>query len=125
LIATGTAALVARHPKHIELANEVAEDDCAIAGALGSQKVPSRMRVAAGAFGFLTFIQVLDGPERCGASSFFETPSEHYFHLHLEGDGLVLKVPRRMLENLNARIGEALRDADRINQEYRRSLRKG
>jgi hypothetical protein len=51
--------------------------------------------------------------------------SEHYFHLQLEGDGLVLKVPRRMLENLHARIGEALRDADRINQEYRRSLRKG
>jgi hypothetical protein len=54
-----------------------------------------------------------------------DDPTEHYFHLQLEDDGLVLKVPRRMLENLHARIGEALRDADRINQEYRRSLRKG
>src|SRR5262249_61687236 len=31
-------------------------------------------RVAAGAFGFLTFIQTLEGPERYGASSFFEKP---------------------------------------------------
>ena len=34
-------------------------------------------RVAAGAFGFLTLIYVFEGPERYGASSFFETmPSE-------------------------------------------------
>src|SRR5262249_3201446 len=32
LIATGTATLVARHPKLIELADKVAEDDCAVAG---------------------------------------------------------------------------------------------
>jgi hypothetical protein len=37
------------------------------------QNVPSRARVAAGAFGFLTLIQVFDGPDRYGASSFFET----------------------------------------------------
>src|SRR5215510_1599226 len=37
------------------------------------QKVPSVARVAAGAFGFLTLIQVLDGPEQYGAFSFFET----------------------------------------------------
>jgi hypothetical protein len=30
-------------------------------------------RVAAGALGFLTFIQVFEGPERYGAFSFFET----------------------------------------------------
>ena len=30
-------------------------------------------RVAAGAFGFLTLIHILDGPERYGAFSFFET----------------------------------------------------
>jgi hypothetical protein len=35
-----------------------------------SQNVPSITRVAAGAFGFLTSIQVLDGPERYGAFSF-------------------------------------------------------
>ena len=51
--------------------------------------------------------------------------SEHYFHLQLEGDGLVLKVPRRMLENLKARVDEALKDADRINKEYRRSMQNG
>jgi hypothetical protein len=38
-----------------------------------SNKVPSKARVAASAFGFLTFIQVFDWPERYGASSFFET----------------------------------------------------
>ena len=54
-----------------------------------------------------------------------DDPTEHYFHLHLEGDGLVLRVRRRMLENLQARVGEALRDADLINDEYRRSMRKG
>jgi hypothetical protein len=54
-----------------------------------------------------------------------DDPSEHYFHLHLEGDGLVLKVSRRMLENLKARTDEALKDADRINEEYRRSMQKG
>src|SRR5215510_11300053 len=37
------------------------------------QNVPSAARVAAGAFGFLTLIQVFDGPERYGASSLFET----------------------------------------------------
>jgi hypothetical protein len=37
------------------------------------QNVPSNARVAAGAFGFLTLIQVFDGPERYGASSLFET----------------------------------------------------
>lgn len=51
-----------------------------------------------------------------------DDPTEHYFHLHLEGDGMVLKVSRRMLENLHVRIGEALRDADQINEEYRRSM---
>jgi len=54
-----------------------------------------------------------------------DDPSEHYFHLHLEGDGLVLKVPRRMLENLKARVDEALKDAERINAEYRHSMQKG
>ena len=54
-----------------------------------------------------------------------DDPSEHYFHLHLEGDGLVLKVPRRMLENLKACVDEALKDADRINREYRRSMQNG
>ena len=54
-----------------------------------------------------------------------DEPSYHHFHLHLEGDGWVLRVPRRMLENLQARVGEALRDADLINDEYRRSMRKG
>jgi hypothetical protein len=39
----------------------------------GNQNVPSTTRVAADAFGFLTLIQVLDGPERYGAFSFFET----------------------------------------------------
>jgi hypothetical protein len=37
------------------------------------QKVASIARLAAGAFGFLTLIQVLDGPERYGAFSFFDT----------------------------------------------------
>jgi hypothetical protein len=37
------------------------------------QNVPYIARVAAGAFGFLTLIQVFDGPDRYGASSFFET----------------------------------------------------
>jgi hypothetical protein len=54
-----------------------------------------------------------------------DDPTEHYFHLQLEDDGLVLKVPRRMLENLKARVDEALKDADRINQEYRRSMQNG
>ena len=54
-----------------------------------------------------------------------DDPSEHYFHLHLEGDGLVLKVPRRMLENLRVRVDEALKDANLINEEYRRSMQKG
>jgi hypothetical protein len=54
-----------------------------------------------------------------------DEPSYHHFHLHLEGDGLVLKVSRRLLENLKARIDEALKDADRINEEYRRSMQKG
>ena len=54
-----------------------------------------------------------------------DDPSEHYFHLHLEGDRLVLKVSHRMLENLKARVDETLKDADRINQEYRRSMQKG
>src|SRR5262249_4650019 len=40
---------------------------------LGNQNVPSTARVAAGALGFLTLIQAFDGPERYGASSFFET----------------------------------------------------
>jgi hypothetical protein len=31
------------------------------------------VRVAAGAFGFLIFNHVFDGPDLCGASSFFET----------------------------------------------------
>jgi hypothetical protein len=44
-----------------------------IAVETGGQNVPSRMRVAAGAFGFLTLIQLIDGPERYGASSRFET----------------------------------------------------
>jgi hypothetical protein len=35
--------------------------------------VPSVARVAAGAFGLLTFTQVRDRPERYGALSFFET----------------------------------------------------
>ena len=38
-----------------------------------SQNVPSTARVAAAAFGFLTLIQVLNGPDRYGAFSFFET----------------------------------------------------
>ena len=38
-----------------------------------SENVPSMARVAAGALGFLTFIQVFEGPERYGAFSFFET----------------------------------------------------
>src|SRR5262245_13180437 len=38
-----------------------------------SQNVPSIAGVAAGAFGFLTLIQVFDEPERYGESSFFET----------------------------------------------------
>jgi hypothetical protein len=42
-------------------------------GEAQGQKVPSIARVAAGAFGFLTLIQVFDGPERYGAFSFFET----------------------------------------------------
>ena len=54
-----------------------------------------------------------------------DDPSEHYFHLHLEGDGLVLKVPRRMLENLKARVDEELKDDERINAEYRHSMQKG
>src|SRR5262249_50015095 len=37
------------------------------------QNVPSWARLAAGAFGFLTLIQVFDGPERYGAFSFFDT----------------------------------------------------
>lgn len=53
-----------------------------------------------------------------------DDPSEHYFHLHLEGDGLVLRVSRRMLENLRACADEALKDAERINAEYRRSTQK-
>jgi len=32
LIAARTTTLIARHPKVIELADEVAEDDCAVAG---------------------------------------------------------------------------------------------
>src|SRR5262245_52221460 len=41
---------------------------------LGQAAGPSTpiARVAAGAFGFLTFIHVLDGPDRYGAFSFFE-----------------------------------------------------
>jgi len=42
-------------------------------GSNSCQNVPSTARVAAGAFGFLTLIQVFDGPERYGAFSFFET----------------------------------------------------
>jgi hypothetical protein len=34
-------------------------------------------------------------------------------------------VPRRMLENLKARVDEALKDAERINAEYRYSMQKG
>jgi hypothetical protein len=34
-------------------------------------------------------------------------------------------LPRRMLENLKARVDEALKDADRINKEYRRSMQNG
>jgi hypothetical protein len=30
------------------------------------------MRIVAGAFGFLTLIQLFDGPERYGAAIFFE-----------------------------------------------------
>jgi hypothetical protein len=40
------------------------------------QNVPSAARVNAGAFGFLTLIQVFDGPERYGACSFFKTGLE-------------------------------------------------
>jgi hypothetical protein len=39
----------------------------------GLDQSPSTTRIAAGAFGFLTLIQVFDGPERFGASIFFET----------------------------------------------------
>jgi hypothetical protein len=35
------------------------------------QKPPSITRVAAGAFGFLTLIQLFDGPERLGTAIFF------------------------------------------------------
>ncbi len=38
-----------------------------------SQNFPSITRDAAEAFGFLTFIQAFDGPERYSAFSFFET----------------------------------------------------
>jgi len=38
-----------------------------------AQNVRSIARVAAGAFGFFILIQVLDGLERYGAFSFFET----------------------------------------------------
>jgi hypothetical protein len=38
-----------------------------------AQKVPSIARVAAEAFGFLTFNHAFDGPDLYGASSFFET----------------------------------------------------
>jgi hypothetical protein len=44
------------------------------------QNVPSSARVAAGALGFLIFSHAFDGPERYGASSFFETmpsPKDH------------------------------------------------
>ena len=54
-----------------------------------------------------------------------DDPSEQYFHLLLEGDGLVLKVPRRTLENLRDRVDEALKDAERINAEYRHPMKKG
>ena len=38
--------------------------------AVSDQNIPSITRVAAGAFGFLTLIQLFDGPERYGALSF-------------------------------------------------------
>jgi hypothetical protein len=37
------------------------------------QKLPSIIRIAAAAFGFLTLIQLFEGPERYGASIRFET----------------------------------------------------
>jgi hypothetical protein len=37
------------------------------------QKLPSRARVAAGAFGFLIFSHAFEGPDLYGTSSFFET----------------------------------------------------
>jgi hypothetical protein len=50
------------------------------------QNVPSAARVNAGAFGFLTLIQVLDGPERYGAFSFFETmPSGQAYQCLMSG----------------------------------------
>ena len=53
------------------------------------QNVPSMTRVAAGAFGFLTLIHVLDGPERYGAFSFFETiPSSWLFSFFLNRQGV-------------------------------------
>jgi hypothetical protein len=38
-----------------------------------NQNVPSILRVAAGAFGFLIFSHAFDGPDLYGALSFFET----------------------------------------------------
>jgi hypothetical protein len=40
-----------------------------------NENVPSILRVAAGAFGFLIFNHVFDGPDLYGALSFFETMS--------------------------------------------------
>jgi hypothetical protein len=46
----------------------------------GLQNVPSTARMAAGAFGFLTFSHAFDGPDLYGALSFFETmPSRPSF----------------------------------------------
>src|SRR5262249_19538485 len=44
----------------------------------GLRKVPSIARVAAGAFGFLTLIHVLEGPERYGAFGQIYKPLETF-----------------------------------------------
>ena len=55
-----------------------------------TQNVPSTARVAAGAFGFLTFNHVFDGPDLYGASSFFETmPSPGNAQNSFETDAII------------------------------------
>jgi hypothetical protein len=83
------------------------------------QNVPSIARVAAGAFGFLTLIQVFEGPERYGASSLFETissrPSLHtdsnkgVTELHFINDaagpkGTVILNVRESLDDINMKM---------------------
>jgi len=61
------------------------------------QKVASIARLAAGAFGFLTFIQIFEGPERFGAFSFFETiPSSP----SLQAAGALIGLPRELRHNV-------------------------